>query len=98
MIGIVSDSGRFRISWETRNEYPPSSGTFRLTVQSGVSGRPIQVVADHRGEGRGSARFEDDPRVYNFVVDSMNVDWSFSVEEVFAGRANEPSSSPPRPR
>lgn len=81
-IGFVSDSGRFRIEWETRNEGPAGAGTFRLTVHSAVSGRPIEVMADHRGVGRGSAEFADAPRVYNFMVESTNLEWSFIVHEV----------------
>ena len=30
-IGFVSESGRFGVTWETRNERPAGSGTFRLT-------------------------------------------------------------------
>jgi hypothetical protein len=97
-IGFVSNSGRFRIAWEARSEHPPSSGTFRLTVHSAVSGRPIRVVADHRGEGHGSVDFEDDPRPYNFMVDSTNVDWSFTVQEIELVDANERSSSSSRTR
>jgi hypothetical protein len=81
-IGFVSESGRFEVTWETRHERPPGAGTFRLTVHSAVSGRPIQVLADHQGEGRGRASFADDPRPYNFMVESANVEWSFSVEEI----------------
>lgn len=79
-IGFVSDSGRFQVTWETRTEHA-AGGTFRLTVHSAVSGRPIQVLVDHRGEGRGTASFADDPRPYNFMVESANIEWSFSVEE-----------------
>ncbi len=93
-IGIVSDSGRFRIRWETRNEHTPGTGTFRLAIHSAVSGRLIQVVADHRGEGSGGADFEDDPRPYNFMVDSANVEWSFSVQEPVGVPATERSSPP----
>jgi hypothetical protein len=28
------------------------------------------------------AEVADDPRPYNFMVDSENVDWSFTVEEI----------------
>ena len=93
-IGFVSDSGRFRIVWETRNEDSPGSGTFRLTVHSAVSGRPIQVIADQNGEGSGAVDFADDPRPYNFMVDSTNIEWSFTVEEVFVVDAREPSPAP----
>lgn len=95
-VGIVSESGRFRIRWEARDENPRNSGTFRLTVRSGVSGRAIQVVADHRGEGSGSTDFEDDPRIYDFTVDSANVNWAFTVEELVMVYADESSSSSPR--
>lgn len=90
-IGLVSDSGQFRISWQTRNEDPPRSGTFRLTVHSAVSGRPIQVVADHQGDGSGTADVADDPRPYHLMVDSANIEWSISVEEVVASYAKPPS-------
>lgn len=93
-IGYVSDSGRFRIHWEARHENPPRSGTFRLTVHSAVSGRPMQVVADHRGEGTGDADFADDPRIYNFMVESANVEWSFSVEAISVSYAKEPTARP----
>lgn len=61
-----------------------------------MSGRPIQVVADHRGEGSGSTDFEDDPRIYDVTVDSANVNWVFTVEELVLVYADESSSSSPR--
>jgi hypothetical protein len=78
---VESHSGRFRIRWETRDGDGAQIGTFRLTVRSAISGRPIEVVADHRGEGKGSVDFADLPRIYDFVVESANLTWSFSVEE-----------------
>jgi hypothetical protein len=84
-IGFVSESGRFRIHWETRDETAPQHGTFRLSVNSAVSGRPIQLAVDVRGVSRGTYEFADDPRPYNFMVDSANIQWSFSVEEIVAG-------------
>ena len=91
-IGFGSESGRFQVRWETRNEDLPATGTFRLTVHSAVSGRPIQVIADHRGPGSGSARVEDDPRPYNLMVESTNVDWSVSIDEEVTGYAEAPKS------
>ena len=91
-IGFVSDSGRFEVSWETRNERPAGAGTFRLTVHSAVSGRPLQLLVDHRGEGRGRAAFADDPRPYNFMVESAGVEWAFWVEETLAVERPKPSS------
>lgn len=83
-IGFVSDSGIFRVNWKARDQRPPTSGTFLLTIRSAISGRPIQVVADHHGDGSGSVDFRDDPRLYDLVVDSTNADWSITVEELVA--------------
>ena len=83
-IGIVSESGRLRVTWETRNEQPPGTGTFRLALHSAVSGRPIELITEQRGERHGSREVSDDPRPYNLMVESANLDWSFSVEEIVA--------------
>jgi len=92
-IGVVSDTGRFHISWQARNEQPGGSGTFRLAVHSAVSGRPIQLITEQRGEGGGSADFADDPRPYNLMIDSTNLDWSVSVDEVVV--ATRPAAKTP---
>ena len=72
---------------------PAGSGTFRLAVHSAVSGRPIQLIAEQRGEGGGSADFADDPRPYNLMIDSANLDWSVSVDEVVV--ATRPAAKTP---
>lgn len=91
-IGLESDTGRFRIHWRTRNEHASREGRFRLTVHSAVSGRPLQVVVDHRGEGSGQADFADDPRPYNLMVDAADVLWSFSVDAI--GVETQPPDAP----
>lgn len=78
---IPSETGRFRITWQTTNESPAGTGRFKLTMRSAVSGRPMQVVADHAGVGSGTATYDEGPRTYDFLVDSANVDWKFDVEE-----------------
>jgi len=78
---IPSETGRFKITWETSNESPAGAGRFKLTMRSAVSGRPMQLVADHQGVGSGTASYDEGPRTYDFLVDSANVDWKFSVEE-----------------
>ncbi len=78
------------MTWQTRDEHPPGTGTFRLAAHSAVSGRPIQSITDHRGVGGGAADVDDDPRPYNLMIESANVEWIISVEEVVAmpiGRA-----------
>jgi hypothetical protein len=94
-IGVVSESGRLRVSWETRNEHPPGGGTFRLALHSGVSGRPIELITDHRGNGKGTHEVTDDPRPYNLMVESANLDWSFSVEEIVAASPSHPARDIP---
>jgi hypothetical protein len=81
-IGFDSQSGRFRIQWETTPESGASDGTFRLTVHSGVSGRPLQEVVNHHGAGQGSLNFEDDPRLYQLLVESGGLQWSVTVDEL----------------
>jgi len=86
-IGVVSESGRLHVSWNTKGERLPGRGTFRLALHSAVSGRPIQLIVEMRGEGSGSADVAEDPRPYNFMVESENLDWSFTVDEVVAAPA-----------
>lgn len=78
---IPSETGRFLIVWETSNETQPGAGTFKLTMRSAISGRPLQLVAEHTGVGTGTANYDEGPRTYDFLVESANVDWSFRVEE-----------------
>jgi hypothetical protein len=80
-IGFVSETGVFRISWRTRDGQGAGGGAFRLTLRSAISGRPIRVIADQAGAGGGTVDFVDDPRLYEFLVDSTNVEWSIRVEE-----------------
>jgi hypothetical protein len=81
-LGDVNSEGQFRLRWETHAEDPKGTGRFRLTIRSGVSGRTLQVAADHKGEGSGVVDFADSPRTYDFLVESANVLWSFTVEDV----------------
>jgi hypothetical protein len=90
---VLIDSGRFRVNWRTQAERLPGTGTFTLTVRSSVSGRPLQVLADHQGIGSGSAEFEEDRRSFDFTVDSANVAWSLTVEELIAVEAKAPEGS-----
>ncbi|MGE0462980.1 MAG: hypothetical protein AB7Q16_16575 [Vicinamibacterales bacterium] len=90
-LGFDSQSGRFRILWETRPGAGDGDGRFRLTVQSGVSGRPLQEVVNHRGAGQGSVNFEDDPRLYQLLVESDGLSWSVTVDElVLVARPSPP--------
>jgi len=90
-LSFNSDSGRFKIKWEARNENPKGLGRLHLVVHSAVSGRPLQDVLDQKGEGSGVIEFSDDPRAYNIMVDSANVDWSVSVEGTSGAYVNRPA-------
>jgi len=78
---FTSDTGSLRIRWETRRATEPQLGTFRLTFHSAISGRPLAEAVDQRGVGRDTAYVRDDPHVFYAVVDSADLDWTFSVEE-----------------
>ena len=75
------ETGQWRIKWTTSNENPSGSGTFRVTVHSAISGRPLLVAVEHKGVGKGVAQVTEDPRLYHLVIDSAGVDWTVSVEE-----------------
>ncbi len=92
---VPSETGRFRIHWQTANESPAGTGTFKLTLRSAISGRTIGIVADHQGTGAGMAEYDEGPRTYDFLVESTNVDWSFRVEETSGEYAKTPSAPPP---
>jgi hypothetical protein len=95
---IPSETGRFRIMWQTSNESPAGAGRFKLTLRSAISGRTVGIVADHTGTGTGTAEFDDGPRTYDFLVESANVDWSFRVEETTGAYANGSPASVPAKR
>lgn len=79
------DSGQWRIKWSTTNESPAGAGTFRATVHSAVSGRPLMEAVDHKGAGKGVAYVNEDPRLFDIDVESANIDWTVAVEEGVAG-------------
>jgi outer membrane biogenesis lipoprotein LolB len=88
-LGFVSESGSFRIVWKTQNQDSAHPGSFQLTLRSGISGRPMKVIADHQGAGGASVEFGDDPRLYEFLVESSRIDWSISVQETFAPKGQD---------
>jgi hypothetical protein len=75
------ETGELRVRWDARGDTPSVSGTLQITLHSGLSGRPLSVVVDHQGAGSGTAYVNEDPRTFFFVIDSANLDWSFTVDE-----------------
>ena len=51
---FISDTGLLRLTWEAHGAAaaPPDAGTFRITLHSDVSGRPLAVAVDRHGQGR----------------------------------------------
>lgn len=76
-------TGALRVKWEAKG---PPDGTFQLTIHSSISGRPLQVAVDQKGPGADTAYVNEDPRVFFAVVESTNMEWSFSVDEAMGTR------------
>ena len=88
---FISDTGSLRIRWETSHETPTGTGTFRVTLHSDVSGRPLLVAVDVRGAGRDTAFVTEDPRPFFLAVESTNVDWTIEADEAVAATAGPAS-------
>jgi hypothetical protein len=78
---FTSDTGGFRVRWETRNEAAPGTGRLKVVFHSGDSGREIMEAVDVGGSGSGTAEVGDRPRWYFLTIESANVDWKVTVEE-----------------
>ena len=81
---FTSESGSLRVRWEATK----GSGPFLLTIHSAISGRPLQVAVEQRGPGRNTAYINEDPRMFYAVVESADVDWSFTIEEAFSANTS----------
>ena len=82
---FIGLTGALRMRWRTNNETPKGTGTFRLILQSAISGRDLQETVDEKGPGEGTVYAAEDPRAFQISVDSKNLDWSFTVEEAIFG-------------
>jgi hypothetical protein len=90
---FTSDTGALRVRWETSpvsstsrpagagTPADPRTGTFRLTAHSAISGRLLQQIVDHPGAGHGVDYVQQDPHVFYVVVESVDLNWRFTVEE-----------------
>ena len=78
---FIVNTGSMRLRWETRNEAAPGTGTFRVTVHSDVSGRPLVRAVDVRGGGRDNTYVSEDPRPFFLAVESANLEWTVAAEE-----------------
>jgi hypothetical protein len=83
---FTSDTGGFRVRWETKNESPPGTGRLKVVFRSGDSGRPIIEAVDVRGVGRDAEEVADNVRWYFLTIESSGVDWTVAVDERLRGR------------
>ena len=79
---FTSDTGAFRLTWETRNESSPGAGRLYAVFRSGDSGRDIMEGVRVEGVGRGVEQVSAErPRWYYLAIESANVDWAITVDE-----------------
>ena len=79
---FTSDTGGFRVHWETAKEAPAGGGRLRVVFRSGDSGREIIEAIDARGTGGGTEEVAAErPRWYYATIESANVDWKVSIDE-----------------
>ena len=76
-----SVTGSMRVHWRTDHELLADAGTFRLTIHSAISGRPLLLAVDRQGAGHDISYVHESPRIFYGVVESKDLDWSFTVEE-----------------
>lgn len=88
---FLIDSGALRIRWETLNEQSGHAGKFRLILQSAVSGRQLAVAAEQGGIGKGESYVSEGSRQAYVLVESSDIDWSFTVDEGVVGTIKGPS-------
>jgi hypothetical protein len=82
---FLSDTGSFRVHWETKNESPAGTGRLKVAFRSGDSGRVIIEAVDCHGVGHDTAYVGDQVRWYYLSIDAQNIEWSVTVEEPVLG-------------
>jgi hypothetical protein len=88
---FLFESGALRVRWETLNEQSGRTGKFRLVLQSAVSGRQLAVPAEQRGVGKGESYVSENPHQAYVLIESSDIDWSFTVDEGVVGTRQGPS-------
>jgi hypothetical protein len=79
---FTSDSGGFRVRWQTTHAARQGAGRLRVVFRSGDSGREIIEAIDAHGEGRGEEEVAAErPRWYYLTIESQDVDWVVAVDE-----------------
>jgi hypothetical protein len=89
---FISDTGSFRVLWETKNEAAAGTGRLKVAFRSGDSGRVIIDAVDCRGVGSDTTYVGDQVRWYYLTIDAANIEWSVTVEEPVLGHTISRSS------
>jgi hypothetical protein len=79
------ENGQWRVRWKTSERQVSKAGAFRAIIHSTVSGRFVEVAAEHQGAGSGMTYVAEDPRQFFLVIESSGVDWNIAVEEGVVG-------------
>jgi hypothetical protein len=82
---FLYEGGVLRVRWETRDDGSDGAGSFKLTVNSAVSGRELAVIAEEEGPGKGASYVAEEPRPAYLLVEAKGLTWSITVEEGHAG-------------
>jgi hypothetical protein len=90
---FVTETGALRVRWETQSTGPHQAGTFKLTLLSSVSGRPLAIAADQRGIGSGESFVPETTRPMYLLIESAELQWSFTVEEAVVGSISKPHTN-----
>ena len=91
---FTSDTGGFRVRWETKNPARRNAGHLHVVFRSGDSGREIIDAVDERNVGADHDTAEvsaERPRWYYLTIDSADVDWIVVVDERIDARVKAPS-------
>jgi hypothetical protein len=79
---FTSDTGGFRVHWQTTNAARPDAGRLRVVFRSGDSGREIIEAIDAHGAGSGVEEVAAErPRWYYLTIESADVDWKVHIDE-----------------
>jgi hypothetical protein len=91
---FTSDTGGFRVRWETKNPARPNTGHLHVVFRSGDSGREIIDAVNEKNVGADHDTTEvsaERPRWYYLTIDSADVDWIVVVDERIDARVKAPS-------
>ena len=87
---FLYEGGVLRVSWETKDDGSDGAGSFKLTVNSAVSGRELATITDEQGPGKGQTYVSEEPRPAYLIVDARGLTWSITVEEGHSAAPQQP--------